>query len=160
MTTILFRGLLLWCFTGWMPSVIYACECQPRKEIGVADWNDTPLIFKAELIHYKKTFQYAAMTFRVTEQYKGSLPTDSLRIYYQPYKSPTLMRAVKDFSPGNSWIVFAKATHRSQRTHYHLLDSENGQHCALSRPLKKKRRPLPPFSGKHDGNSPRIPPVS
>ncbi|MFT4664743.1 MAG: antitoxin component YwqK of YwqJK toxin-antitoxin module [Gammaproteobacteria bacterium] len=115
------------------------CDCKPRPEIGVTDWNDIAFIFKARLVAAKKTVQFGSMTFDVVTEYKGTLPTDSITFYYQPYTSHTLLHAVKDFTAGKEWIIFARQEKVGQRIYYRLVDTDNDHFCALSRPLLKNK---------------------
>jgi len=113
------------------------CDCKPRPEIGVSDWNDIGIIFKARLSVAQKSFQFGVLTFEEITMYKGTLPSDSLTLFFQPHKSHTLLHAIKKFTIGEEWIVFAKQEEIEGRIFYRLVDTNNKHYCALSRPLLK-----------------------
>ncbi|MCB0584713.1 MAG: hypothetical protein KDD06_05225 [Phaeodactylibacter sp.] len=132
---------------------LYACNCEPAPQLGAADWNDADLIFTATLLEHKMGM-VGMLKFETQKTFKGETEP-SFTFYFQPGKDHTLLHAVKNFNPGDEWIVFARRVVKENRVFYRLKETPTRTVCALSRPLleEKEDDPYLPFLEDMAGNA-------
>lgn len=123
--------LLFWCN---IPAAL-ACNCEPAPELGAADWNDADIIFTARLQEHRMGL-VGMLTFEPLQTFKGEAGP-RVTFFFQPGRNHTLLHAVKEFKPGDTWIVFAREQSVGGRAHYRLQESQSRVVCALSRPVQE-----------------------
>lgn len=129
--------LFLWCNVD----TLHACNCEPALQLSADSWNDADVIFTATLLEHKMGM-VGMLKLESLKMYKGEIdPT--VTFYFQPGKDHTLLHAVRKFSPGDEWIVFARKTVRDGRVYYRLKESPLRSVCALSRPIEEDREKDP-----------------
>ncbi len=112
-----------------------ACNCEPVQQLGAADWNDADIIFTATLLEHRMGM-VGMLRFESGKSYKGQAGPE-MTFYFQPGKDHTLLHAVKEFKPGDEWVVFATKKNTGNREYYRLKASPNRADCALSRPVQE-----------------------
>ncbi|MCO6480803.1 MAG: hypothetical protein J5I94_29445 [Phaeodactylibacter sp.] len=112
-----------------------ACNCEPVQQLGAADWNDADIIFTATLLEHRMGM-VGMLRFEPRKSYKGQ-GEPGMTFYFQPGKDHTLLHAVKEFRPGDEWVVFATKKNTGNREYYRLKASPNRADCALSRPVQE-----------------------
>ena len=117
------------------PIYSIACNCEVKTDINLKDWNDAPIIFKANLESYVQTSQYIKLSFTRIEVLKGKIEKE-VTIFIKTNESHTLIHGVKQFNQGDDWIVFAEYEYNGRAEYVRLVDSEDSAYCALSRPIQ------------------------
>ncbi len=135
------QSLLIFLFLGFHLNALHACNCEPALQLSADGWNDADIIFTATLLEHKMGI-VGMLEFEPRKMYKGEMDA-AVTFYFQPGKDHTLLHAVRKFSPGDEWIVFARKTVRGGRVYYRLKESPLRSVCALSRPLEEDREKDP-----------------
>lgn len=138
------RLILLFFLSIGSYSLLNGCNCQIRTSYNIKDWNDTPIIFEAELVDFIQTTQFIKLTFNQIKTLKGSVKK-KISIFVKLNESHTLIHGIERYQLGDKWVVFSEVEHIGKKKYLRLFDSEDSAYCALSRPITSNDSKLHDF---------------
>ena len=132
---------------AFSPISTWACNCIPKTEIDIRDWNDTEYIFKGKLIAHQKMPAFTKLEFELITSIKGD-NKEKVTTYIKGHSG---LHHVDTFYINQEWIVFGQEEEIRDKKYFRFVYAGDN-HCATSRPIKKEDNYLSFMSGIIDRN--------